>query len=94
MKYSPSTRELQRMKPKGSGYISPHILTQVTIQTFSITSTGLILSRICPVQLSQYGRSLYWNSSACQIFSLSWEYDKNIRPAEEFVVAPFTLIGK
>ena len=41
MKYSLSPREIQRAKPrgfsKGSGYISAYILTQDTIQKFSIT---------------------------------------------------------
>ena len=45
MKYSLSSREIPRACPwdfpKGSGYISLYILTQVTIQTFSITTPAL-----------------------------------------------------
>ena len=45
MKYSLSSREIPRAKPKGfpegSGYISLYILTWVTIQTFSITTLAL-----------------------------------------------------
>ena len=43
MKYSLSTREIPRVEPKGfregSGFISPYILTQVIIQTFSISTS-------------------------------------------------------
>ena len=43
VKYSLSTREIPSMEPqgfpKGSGYISPYILTQVIIQTFSISKS-------------------------------------------------------
>ena len=45
MKYSMSLREIPRAKPQGfpegSGYISSYIPTQVTIQTFSITTPAL-----------------------------------------------------
>ena len=45
MKYSLSPREIPRAKPKGSskgsGYISSYIPTQITIQTFSITTPAL-----------------------------------------------------
>ena len=45
MKYSLSPREVPRAKAKGfhkvSGYISSYIPTQVTIQTFSITTPAL-----------------------------------------------------
>ena len=50
MKYSLSPREILRAKPngfpEGSGYISVYILTQVTIQTFSITTTALFFLEI------------------------------------------------
>ena len=43
VKYSRSTREMQRAEPErfseGSGYISPYILSCVTIQTFSISKS-------------------------------------------------------
>ena len=43
VKYSLSTRELPRAEPErfseGSGYISPYILSCVTIQTFSISKS-------------------------------------------------------
>ena len=43
MKYSLSTREILRAEPKGfpkgSGYISPYIPTQVILQTFSISKS-------------------------------------------------------
>ena len=45
MKYSLSPREILKAKPEGfpegSGYISSYFLTQVTIQTFSITNPAL-----------------------------------------------------
>ena len=45
MKYSLSPREIPRAKPEGypegSGYISLYIPTQITIQTFSITTPAL-----------------------------------------------------
>ena len=45
MKYSLGQREIPRAQPEGfpegSGYISLYILTQVTIQTFSITTQAL-----------------------------------------------------
>ena len=43
VKYSLSTREIPRAEPvvfpKGSGYISPYILTGVIVQTFSISKS-------------------------------------------------------
>ena len=50
MKYSLSLREIPRAKaegfPEGSGNISSNIPTQVTIQTFSITTPALTFLEI------------------------------------------------
>ena len=60
VKYSLSTREIPGAKPKGfpedSSYISPYILTRVTVHTFSITIP--VLSFLG----EQYGR--YQNHSS------------------------------
>jgi hypothetical protein len=54
MKYRLSLREILRAKPtgfpEGSGYISSHVLTRVSIQTLSITNpinTGRVDSPYC-----------------------------------------------
>ena len=50
MKYCLSPREIQRAKPegfpKGRGYISSYILTEVTLQTFLITNPALAFMEI------------------------------------------------
>ena len=53
MKYRLSLREIPRAKPKGfpegSGYISSHVLTRVTIQTLSYVISSTMAYKLCHV---------------------------------------------
>ena len=64
MKYSLSPREIPRAKPegfpKGTGYISSYILTQVTIQTFSLTTPALTFLEINIGRVDSQGIRLYF----------------------------------